>query len=633
MSRERLRLVSSSLSRLRLPFGDGWTVVLVTFYFVGLSLLVFYPLLRPGYILVLDMIFSPHTDYVRFGLEVKGPLYYGRLPFLVILDAFGSVLDDWILQKTILVALVACCGLSAFVATDVESVGGRLFAGTVYAINPFVYVRLLVGHWYFLLGYAFLPVAAVALYHYLDGREEGSLARATLWTTVVSVFDPHTALLAVIVGACAALTVLLQKANPTTLVKRVASLSLAYLALNGYWLAPAFVTLFHGETELSSFSDADLAAFSAAGTVEGSVPLSVSMLYGFWRGGYRYLFDIVPTLVVSILFLGLLYLAVDGWLSRTRSPTGGVTNALALAGIVGAFLGMGVNNPLSEPVFRALFNYVPGFSGMRDSQKFVALLALAYALLGGIGADNLLGATRETVRGHFADLTTDDADAEVADNRAGVLLAQGTKLVVVALLAIPLIYTFPMFGGFGGQIGTTDYPADWYGVNDRLQEDDEEFRVLFLPWHGYIRFSWTEHTVATPAEMFFEVPVVQARSLDVGDVKTHATDPTHTQVRYLLAQESDAAYGSTLSELGIKYVILSKSADYEQYEYLRDQPDLQRISETDRLVLFENEAYEGSDSSSWPADGSRVPWITLFAGVAVSVITLAVFVVTRIIRR
>jgi len=56
-------------------------------------------------------------------------------------------------------------------------------------------------------------------------------------------------------------------------------------------------------------------------------------------------------------------------------------------------------------------------------------------------------------------------------------------IIIIALIT-PLIYSFTFFNGFAGQIKPTDYPADWYEVNDLLNQDNQDFKILFFPWHG-----------------------------------------------------------------------------------------------------------------------------------------------------
>lgn len=576
-------------------------------YFLALSLLAFGPVLGPGFVLSLDMTFSPTTDYLRFGLSMKGPLYYGRLPLLAVFDAVALVVPDWVVQRAALVGIVTGSGLAGYAATRRASVPARLFAGTLYAVNPFVYVRLLAGHWYFLLGYAVLPMAVVSFHRYLAG--DARLRGAVGWATLVSVFDPHAAvLLGVAWATLAGATYHHDRPDAGAFGRRLAAFGAAYAGLNAFWLLPALAAVFGGGTTLAEFSALDLAAFSASGTVAGNVPLSVAALYGFWRGGYVLPADVLGRWVVLGLFVVVLYLAVSGLVERRDDAL--VVGVAAAAG-VGFGLAMGVSTPYTAPPFRFLYDHVFVLKGMRDTQKFAGLLALGYAVLGAAGVDAVL-----------AELGARRPLTSLSRPRHGTLDRRtlASLALVAVLLAVPLVATITMVGGFWGQFETTDYPDGWHAADDRLADDPDEFRALVLPWHQYMAFDWTRGTVANPADLFFEVPVVRGRNVEVAGVRSHATDPTHVRVTDLLTRETPPdRFGAATAPLGVKYVVLLKEVDYRQYEFLREQADLAVALENDDLVVFENEAFDAAPPpDEWPRASPPVPWTALVAGSVVA---------------
>ncbi|WP_332898090.1 alpha-(1-_3)-arabinofuranosyltransferase domain-containing protein [Haladaptatus sp. CMSO5] len=585
-------------------------------YFLLLSLLLFYPLLDSGYLLTLDMIFAPTADYLQFGLTTKGPLYYGRLPFLAVLDAAALVAPDWLIQKVILVCLPVCCGWSMVRACRDQPRVAALFAGTLYAFNPFVYVRLLAGHWYFLIGYAFVPLAVVSLSQYLDGGRRRTLLGAVGWTTLVSVFDPHATVLVAVAGGCLFVThvvsVLRHHQHRPLLVRRIATFAAGALLVNAYWLFPALAAGVTGGTRLTTISEVDLTVFSAGGTIVGNVPLSVSMLYGFWRGGYLTAFSLLPSWVVFGLFCGLLYLAVRGAVTDSDDP---LVGGVALCGVVAFVLSLGVSTSLSDPLFRTLADVLPLFRGMRDSQKFVGLLCFAYAFLGGRGVSHLLsqgGKRSDTV----------SYQRRTLPSRHRVLRAVCICLVLVA----PLAYAAPMFGGFSGQVETTTYPESWHITNDYLVGASDDSRTLFLPWHQYMDFSWTGRRIANPAPLFFETPVVASENLEVGDVRSRATDPTHREVAAILEHPADEDVGERLAAVGVEYVILAHEVDYRRYDALTDHEDFSVAVASSGLTLYRNDAYVPGEA---PRAGPPIPLWPLVVGSVVSVVTAMLFVVTR----
>jgi hypothetical protein len=570
-------------------------------YFLALALAAFLPTLGGGFLLQLDMVFAPNPSYLRFALASKGPLYYGRLPLVALLDVVTLAAPDWALQRTLLVGAVAGAGVAAYAATDGQRTEGRLFAGTLYAVNPFVYTRLLAGQWYVVLGYAVLPLAVRAFHDYVTG-ERPQLYRALGWATLVAVFDPHIVVLLALAGA-----VVLgfdARAHGPAALARAGRVGVFTLGVNAYWLLPAGFSLLAGDSQLSTVTAADLAVFSPEGAVAGNVPLSVSMLYGFWRGGYTFPFHLVPLWAVVAGFAGLLSLAVYGWLGSDDAFAG----ALALTSLVGGFLALGVATAVSAPVFRAVAA-TPVGAGMREAGKFVALLALGYALLGARGVTRLR-----------ADLDATLASWHPDRERLARVVTLG---LVVAVVVSPLAYTFPMVLGFWGGFEPTDYPADWHTAADRFEHDDDRYRVLYLPWHQYLRYDWAGGKVATPASLFFGSRTVNSRDPDIG-IGSQATDPTHRQLRTVLTAEPPARLGERLAALGIKYVVVSKTADYRRYDYLRADADFHVLSEGEHLVVFENRAFASAPPpATWPAASPQVPVAALLIGGLVSLATLA----------
>ena len=81
--------------------------------------------------------------------------------------------------------------MCAALAVPVRYPIAKLMAGVVYAFNPFVGVRLLVGHWQLLLGYAFIPWAVVSFFRMLEQPSKSRVVMAAGTTSLVGVFSSH----------------------------------------------------------------------------------------------------------------------------------------------------------------------------------------------------------------------------------------------------------------------------------------------------------------------------------------------------------------------------------------------------------------------------------------------------------
>ncbi len=146
--------------------------------------------------------------------------------------------------------------------------------------------------------------------------------------------------------------------------------------------------------------------------------------------------------------------------------------------------------------------------------------------------------------------------------------------------------------GFAGQIKPTDYPKDWYEINDYLNEDGGDFKILFFPWHGYMDFKWVNNTdkkIANPARYFFDKETIAGTTVEIGGIYRQDNAFDQIYIDSLLGERNQINnFGKLISILNVKYVILTKEVDYKKYKFLFNQSDLELIKETDNLYLFKN---------------------------------------------
>jgi len=537
-------------------------------YYTLLTLAIFLPLFRPGYILTLDTIWAPHRNYLADHILSNG--IGGQTPFLALLQFLEMILPSWGTQKIILFSAFLISGISAHISAPSKSVHGKYFSGTLYAINPFIYTRFLAGHLYLLLAYAFVPLAIRSFSDFLEDRTKWR--RALLWTTIVGLFDPHVLLTVFFIQFCIfVFTVYDKKEERKNIIKSTIHLGLVYSAVNMFWILPVFSSLFQGLSILSHISAPDLAAFTASGTISGNILLSNAMMYGFWRGGYAYPFHFAPKWIFVLLFTAILFLTVHGFMSNTKKT---LHKGLILSAIISLVLASGISYPYFAPIFEYLFDHLFIFKGMRDSQKFVGVLVLAYSFLGSLGVDELLNGLRNSKKIELA-----------SKNKQKVC----SIALAVLIIAVPLVYSFTIFNGFHGQIETRDYPSEWYDVNDFLNNDTEDFDVLFFPWHLYMSFSWSDRRIANPAGIFFKKPTIIGENAEVGNIQTQSAKPTQHYMGYLLEHKNEINnFGELIVPLNVKYVVLAKDVDHYQYDFLYDQSDLELVLENEELVVFKN---------------------------------------------
>lgn len=541
---------------------------ILVIYYTLLTLAIFYPLFAPGYILTLDTIWAADRNYVADHILNNG--FGGQLPFLALLQFSEIFLPAWLTQKIILFLVFFISGWAAHTSVPSRSAIGKYFGGTLYAVNPFIYTRFLAGHLYLLLAYAFVPLAVRSFSDFLHDNTKWK--QPLVWTTVIAIFDFHIFLLVLLMQLCIFLFVLAEiKHDRKIIFKNTLVFGFKFFLVNMFWILPVFVTTFSGSSVLNNISAPDLTAFTGQGTLSGNILISIAMMYGFWRGGYIYPFHLAPKWIFIGLFTIILFFAVYGFIVNTKKS---MNKGLVVAAIISLVLASGVTYPSFAPIFNYLFEHLIIFKGMRDSQKFVAIIVFVYAVLGSLGVHELCSNISTNKR--FTSLTKDK-------QRIFSFILAGI------ILAVPLLYSVTIFNGFSGQVTPKDYPPEWYEINDLLMNDTKDVDVLFFPWHMYMTFGWSERRIANPASIFLDKPVISGQNAEVGSIQTQSSNPTQYYMEYLLEHKNEITnFGELITPLNVKYIILAKELDYQKYDFLYNQTDLELLKENDKLVVFRN---------------------------------------------
>ena len=494
----------------------------------------------------------------------SAPVYGGGLPITLL----SAVIPADVFQKLLLFFIFFLSGytMHKLAGNLTSSKTARFYAGLLYMLNPYTYIRMVVGHWGILLAYAVLPLAVKYFTEMLDKKDLKNTIKAVLVTTLVA-FNSHTLFIAFLIFSTLFLFRLYRDRSIISLIKPIAIAFALFLALNSYWLIPLITA--QRETILTHISTEDLAVF--APRVESfSALFTLASMHGFWRPGYIYAKDFLP--FWWVLFIFIFFLAVHGFVSYYKHKRLRIyVIAFAIIWLVGLILAAGIRSPFAD-FFRFLFDHIPLLRGMRDTHKFVTMLCLSYSCLGALGLAEI---------------------EKSLENKKPII----KKAVILAILFIPLIYSFTFFSGFAGQIKPTDFPKDWYEVNEFLNEDKDEFRVLFFPWHLYMDFHWVpnkDKRIANPAPLFFDKEVVSAKNIEVPGIYRQVYTPYQVYIDHLLSKKNEITnFGELVSILGVKYILLTKEVDYKNYFFLFNQTDLELVLETENFYVFENKAFKG----------------------------------------
>jgi hypothetical protein len=560
----------------------------------------------------LDWSIGPHDVVVSPGfLGLNGGLTTG-VGGTVATSMLNVVLGGVVTWLPIFVFFpVALVGAGRLAGRGVYS---RLAAGTIYAVNPFVFNRIYVGHFALLIGYALLPVALKSALGSIEAPMNRWLLPA-LWWAVLTALSPHFAWIygVVVLGAVVAFVA----RSPRQFWRAAGWLA---IVVGGFTLMSTYIFLPHTGTSLpTQVGRVSLALYRTIGDAHLGLVVNVLSLYGFWRRGPG---PELPKDVISgwpfLMFVILLLASYGIWRSlrgsfaeaadpaRTAGPAGtdpkviqrvsrrqlGSTErlddgqsrllyVLLFIGVAGFLLALGDQGPTGS-LFAWAYAHVPFFAVMREPQKFLMLLALAYSVPFGWGVDFFSKAYGSKSR----------------SRTAAIALLLG--------VALPLGYTATIFDGLAGQIATSPLPGSYQRADSLMGTG--EGNILYLPWHLYMSYPFTKgRVVNNVGPTSFSRNVISGDNVEAGDVETQSTSARSAYLQHLFADGPKLqAFGQLVAPLGVQYVVLAKAVDWTSYRWLTKQGDLHLVLDTPSLEVWRNVSYRGV--------GDVAPKLTKVAG-------------------
>jgi hypothetical protein len=225
-------------------------------------------------------------------------------------------------------------------------------------------------------------------------------------STVVLSISPHLLFAFLIPASSVIFFYLISTKDVNRLFQASLGIPIALL-LNFFWLVPLFLS---DGSKISEIGVSHLYAFAPDGSVFNAM-YSMASMHGFWRQGYVYAKDIVPA--TQWLFIPILFFSVHGFMKNYRDQEiGYIVKGLGSTWIIALLLGVSVSGPFPG-LMEWLYLNVPFLRGMRDSQKFVALLVLVYAYLGGLGVKDVKVSVEDYIEKRFGDRTLGEVFGKV----------------------------------------------------------------------------------------------------------------------------------------------------------------------------------------------------------------------------
>jgi len=543
------------------------------FIFLGIAVLILWQMLLPGYVLTLDMVFGPEMK-----VAVSADGFHNFLPIAYLINFLSILIPGWLIQKIILLVLFFSLGYLSFKFLPVgENKVVRMFSALIYLVNPFVYSRFLAGHWTHLMAYALLPVFVHFLFKFTQSPSFKIGLKLFFSVFLISLFSLHFFTMAVLIMTVWFIGCFIKYlVNKNFVLIKLTLKNLLFggalfLIAGSYWLIPAMI---HGQFFERIFDIKHWQAFAAGNHGEISTSLNVLSLNGFWGEGQPWSKQFVwpqdyIVFWIAFVLIGLLILigAIHGFKNKKTRP---VIIFFFTLGFFAFVFSTGVGETIFKNFNLWLYKNISFWGGFRDSQKFTGFLALSYAVLSGFGVNAIIDFLNKKKK----DLT----------NNLNLLI-----------FLIPILFGFLMLGGFQKQIKSVWYPEVWNQARNIIQADDSDYKVLFLPWHGYLSLNFNKNLlVANPARRFFGEKAVFSRSVEIEGIYDQELSPEYINMDkvvrdgfYLSPEEAIIFF----VKQNIKYIVYFqdlKEADNLRYEFLTSDR-LKQIIMDKRLIMYEIE--------------------------------------------
>src|SRR3990167_259991 len=162
-------------------FKQNERTIYLEYAFIALVILL--PLLKPGYILTLDMVFTP---------KIPMPTEVGNNYLLIsLLHFLNYIIPSQIIEKILLFLIIFLSGVGMHRLIPTSNKWPKYFAALLYIFNPFVYSRFMAGHWVLLLAYAITPFAVKSILDFFKAPDFKKSLRVLIWLILISIFSLH----------------------------------------------------------------------------------------------------------------------------------------------------------------------------------------------------------------------------------------------------------------------------------------------------------------------------------------------------------------------------------------------------------------------------------------------------------
>lgn len=525
-------------------------------------LILLYPTFQKGYIFLLDSNVTPNLSLSDINWATD-PIVKIVYSLLAMIFTFG------VFQRIYLFAIIFFLGVAGFrLAKRTGNICAQYFAGLFLIFNPFIYARL-VEQPGIALGSLFFFWFLIYLLEYLEERRKSNkkLLLASAFTGLAVATFAHSVFF---VGVSMVVFLLFDyvKNRDWKYVLKTAAIILSILfIININWLMVSSSGANSRINAVKSFGPDDWEAFRTKAIGGESIYFTALSMQGYW-GEYGERFTSIRENPFWILaFWLILLVAIFGAVKKWKDSY--VAKALAVIFFIALILDIGISSPLISPLATFLYKHLPLYIGLREPQKWAAVLVFIYAYLGMWGVKHVLElkSMKRYRRG------------------AGFILA-----------ILPIIFAFPMIRGMHKHLAPHNFPSGWQEAREFLggySNNEKDGKILFLPWHSYLELNFAGKSVTNPAKNYFGKNIIQGNNTEFGKIYSHSLDDQTLAIeKYTPARSGPvkkipyAEFFSDMKGLGIGKVIVAKAEDWKKYEWL-DTIGAKKVLENKEVIIYD----------------------------------------------
>jgi hypothetical protein len=428
-------------------------------------------------------------------------------------------------------------------------------------INPFVYARLADGQWLVVVGLAGVIYMNIFLIRWGRYNKHKYILIAGLISGITVAFSQHAifiiAFISFIYFACHWITYKRWQEWGGWL------LILAGMLLINSNVIAGYVYFESKNSELiTNIDDRHYEVFSSVSHAYASLYTNVVSLHGYWgEADERFLSTQENVFIWKPLFILLCFLILVGFWHIRRQY---IAWFILISGGLAYVLALGMENIFSR-LLEFLYATIPYYSGMREPHKWIGVVLIAYIVFMASGFQWL---------------------SRVAGFKKYIHVWGSIFCLFIVL------YTPTVIFGFYGQLKPQKFPDEWASVQAQYGCKNIQGRILFLPWHQYMKMDFLgDKKVITPARGFFGPCVLQGDNMEMGSIYTQSNrEESRILEGYFRKTDENNDHRQEivhdLKRMQVQYIILSKSEDYTDYLWIENIQGIDTEFSGDHLLVL-----------------------------------------------